>query len=162
MCPLGLLTSALSSRNLRADDCFHQVPGWRDLIAYFFPFLIPAMATHTINTQSQAQTLASNKPDVVQIECLVCTEAKILFDFPLFRLTTDCKHAMRVCLQCIRLSIAADLKNKHWQDIACPDCGSRLDAAAIEDYASPETRAKYESILTKHMLESQEGFRWVS
>ncbi|KAK3955844.1 hypothetical protein QBC32DRAFT_229243, partial [Pseudoneurospora amorphoporcata] len=115
------------------------------------------MATRTINKRSK---LASQKIEVVQIECLVCTETKDLLYFPSSKLAADCQHEMHVCVQCVRLSIAADLKNKHWQDISCPACNSRLDAAAIERYSSPETRAKYESLLTKHMLESQEGFRW--
>ncbi|KAJ4419912.1 hypothetical protein N0V85_000799 [Neurospora sp. IMI 360204] len=124
------------------------------------------MATRTINTRSQTQKLASHETvviqieEVVQIECVVCTETKDLLHFPLSKLSTDCQHAMHVCVQCVRLSITADLKNKHWQDINCPVCDSRLDAAVIQRYANPETRAKYESLLTRHMLESQEGFRW--
>lgn len=69
---------------------------------------------------------------------------------------------MRVCVECVRLSIAEDFKNKPWQDINCPECNNRLDADVVLCYASPETRAKYDDFLTKNMLESQEGFRWVS
>lgn len=162
VCPFGPLTSALSSRSLRGDDYFHQGASWHNIIAYFFPSLRSTMATRTINTRSQTQKLASHETVVVQIECVVCTETKDLLRFPLSKLSTDCQHAMHVCVQCVRLSITADIKNKHWQDINCPVCNSRLDAAVIQRYASPEIRAKYESLLTRHMLESQEGFRWVS
>ncbi|KAK3400231.1 hypothetical protein B0T20DRAFT_496623 [Sordaria brevicollis] len=160
VCPLGPLTSALSSRNLRGDERYHQGPSWRLLTAYLFPFKLPAMATQPINAQSQTQQLTPPKTEVSQLECLICTEVKTLIDFPSVKLSTNCKHEMRACLQCIRWAIAADLKNKHWQDIGCPDCGRSLDSETIVRYASPETRAKYEKILTRHMLESQEGFRW--
>jgi hypothetical protein len=124
------------------------------------------MATRTINTRSQTQKLASHEAvviqieEVVQIECVVCTETKDLLHFPL-KLSTDCQHAMHVCVDCVRLCITADFTNKYWQDITCPVCNSRLDETVIQRYASPEIRAKYESLLTRHMLESQEGFRWV-
>ncbi|KAK3488017.1 uncharacterized protein B0T23DRAFT_323735 [Neurospora hispaniola] len=123
------------------------------------------MATLTVETRSQTEKLASNKTEAVQtetvqIECVVCTETKDFLHFPLSKLSTDCQHAMRVCVECVRLSITADLKNKYWQDINCPECNNRLDADVVLRYASPETRAKYEDFLTKHMLESQEGFRW--
>lgn len=160
--PLWSMTSPLSSRSLRGDEYFHQGPSWHTIIAYFLPSFNSTMATHTINTRSKTKSLASQKTEVAHIECLVCTEAKALNHFPLFTLSTECQHEMHVCLDCVRLSIEADLKNKHWQEISCPSCDSRLDARAIELYAGPETRAKYESLLTRHMLESQEGFRWVS
>ena len=162
VCPLGTLTSALSSKSLRGDEHFHHGPRWHNIILYLFPSLTATMATDTINTPLQTQKLTPHKEEAAQVECIICTETKHFGYFPTIQLSADCHHERNVCLQCVRLSIAADLKHKLWHHINCPSCGSRMSEDVIRRYASPETREKYENLLTRQMLESQEGFRWVS
>jgi hypothetical protein len=94
-------------------------------------------------------------------ECIICTESKETTAFPNSTLTATCEHAQTACFQCIQTSIKAEVNNKSWREVACPECSSLLTYESVQRYADVETREKYEDMSIRHVIQSDDDFIWV-
>jgi hypothetical protein len=75
-------------------------------------------------------------------ECIVCTESLSITQFPALSITATCDHPPTTCLDCITASIKADISNKLWKQIGCPECGQLLEYADVQQYADNETKER--------------------
>ena len=74
-------------------------------------------------------------------ECVVCSEAMPIPDFPSLM---NCTHEPQVCGDCYKTWISSQLDNKSWKEIGCPDSGCKelLGHADVQRYAAPEVYLK--------------------
>lgn len=78
-------------------------------------------------------------------ECLVCVEEKSINHFPPYALTEQCAHTPNTCLDCVETHIRTALGSNvfHTQVITCPECRSPLNRDDIQQFADPNTFARY-------------------
>jgi len=73
--------------------------------------------------------------------CMGCSQTKsILAAFPRRRITSGCNHEPRFCRLCLSRRINVSLAQEGWDQVRCPEdgCGIQLEAADIQEFASPE------------------------
>ena len=54
-----------------------------------------------------------------------------------------CQHAPITCRNCMTRSMNSQIGSKHWGDITCPSCNSKLNPQEIQAYAAPDDFQKY-------------------
>lgn len=88
---------------------------------------------------SNPQAVRVRKPAPETRQCMGCSETKsVLAAFPLRRITTGCNHEPGFCRRCLENRINISLVQRGWDQIKCPHngCGSQLEAADVEEFAS--------------------------
>ncbi|ETS77946.1 hypothetical protein PFICI_10008 [Pestalotiopsis fici W106-1] len=93
-------------------------------------------------------------------ECNSCLEDKPLTDFPIRGVTSNCKHALTTCIECIRTSIQTQLGSKQWQDVSCPECPKRVGIDDIALYTDADTTARYAEYFLNRTLGESKQFVW--
>jgi hypothetical protein len=66
--------------------------------------------------------------------CIVCVEDLPTHKFPK-SITPACQHSMSICRKCLQRSIRADLENRGWDMIRCPECKGALQHADVQRHA---------------------------
>lgn len=89
------------------------------------------------SVQEQLQITSNSTPDGP--ECIVCLETLGQDEFPGAGITTSCDHEADICLQCIARSINIQLREKMWNELACPTCSAVLEFEAVKQFADSET-----------------------
>ena len=81
------------------------------------------------------------QPNTTSRICVTCTETLPISEFPAIM---NCDHDSKICADCYKRWIAAELERKCWNQIKCPDsdCKQLLKHAEVQQYASPEICVK--------------------
>lgn len=81
-------------------------------------------------------------------ECPACND-----QFPVYELPSlaHCAHPPQTCTDCFAGWIAAQLEGSSWQTAKCPEtkCSVQLEYHEIQQLASPETFARYDTFITR-------------
>lgn len=99
-------------------------------------------------TNQRVPLISSND----NIKCLICIEEKNSVQFPQYTLTASCEHAPTTCNDCVRESIRADLRNRSWNDIRCPECTETLQYVDMQQYADEESFSRLVYVLFSYSL----------
>ncbi len=83
-------------------------------------------------------------PDILSgdRECVICTDAKPVSEFPSAAVTKACTHEPETCRACLAISIRADLNNRLWNEIKCPECRAILEYDDVQRFADEETKER--------------------
>ncbi|KAK7966924.1 uncharacterized protein PG986_001201 [Apiospora aurea] len=76
-------------------------------------------------------TLALNR------ECVICCETKTLKEFSTRPVSYACTHTISACLECVQLSLQAQLEEKSIQQIICPECPELLTFRDVQAFVTP-------------------------
>lgn len=74
--------------------------------------------------------------------CIICEEDFTPEFTPPAWITLACEHTPTICKKCMTRSIASDLENKIWNQIACPECPALLEYEDIRRLADAESFAR--------------------
>ncbi|KAK4238357.1 hypothetical protein C8A03DRAFT_33599 [Achaetomium macrosporum] len=113
-------------------------------------------------TSSVVVTRQRRLPDVLSgdRECVVCTDTKSISEFPVTAITRACNHEPMTCLVCVATSIRADLNNRLWNEIRCPECGETLEYDDVQRFADDGTKERYQTLSFRAALSSSPTFLW--
>jgi hypothetical protein len=95
-----------------------------------------------------------------EIECTVCIDSKPVAAFPGAAVTKTCTHPPTACLDCVAASIRADLNNRLWNQIRCPECRETLEYDDVQRYADAETRERYQTLSFRYAVSEADNFIW--
>ncbi|KAF2192512.1 hypothetical protein K469DRAFT_553519 [Zopfia rhizophila CBS 207.26] len=92
-------------------------------------------------------------------DCAVCGEATPIPDFPAL---VDCSHRPQTCVDCYQGWIASELSNNQWNKIKCPEhkCRVILKHHEVQQYATAEVYAKFDTLSARSVLNDEPNFRW--
>ena len=71
-----------------------------------------------------------------------------------------CSHEAQCCLSCLATHLASQLESNSPKSFTCPQCRGALPYASIQQYAKPETFAKYDKLLARNGLSNEPNFCW--
>lgn len=97
-----------------------------------------------------------------QPRCVVCFETLNHLALPNPRLAANCNHSTipdaRICLSCLRRCLDIQFSSTGPDSLSCPLCKAPLAHEEIQQWASPETFQKYDSIKARQALEVDAEF----
>lgn len=80
--------------------------------------------------------------------------------FPKRRLTANCAHETRICLESLEEYLQHSVSNIRWDSFSCLLCPSPLSHFNIEEHAFPEVFERYDHLATLATLSSLPDFRF--
>lgn len=92
--------------------------------------------------------------------CMICTEDKLIKDFPLDPPTMACKHQMNTCTTCLQTWVSTNLDSQGLSALHCSECTNELSHDDIRRCAAKDTFAKYDALTTRNALSSDPTFAW--
>ena len=93
--------------------------------------------------------------------CQVCFEDVTAANRRQRATTSACSHEEdSICLSCLQQSIAAQAASKPWDNISCPvlGCSAILEHKDLRIFASTEVFNRYDTFISKQVMEGIEGF----
>ncbi|KAI1362641.1 hypothetical protein F5Y08DRAFT_329978 [Xylaria arbuscula] len=95
-----------------------------------------------------------------EIECIICVENIPRRGFPTSLISPLCTHEAQCCVGCLATHLKSQLESNSPKSLACPECRGALSYSSIQQYATPETFAKYDKLLARNGLSSEPNFCW--
>ena len=74
--------------------------------------------------------------------CEVCLEDLPISKFPEYPPTAACQHPVKVCIQCLKMSLKVQVRDKGYRQIECPSCSEILTFLDVKEFADHHTAAK--------------------
>jgi hypothetical protein len=138
------LTSINMSRKRRTEDMLFE----------------PASKRHDPSSDSPAP-LPSHDNTVPTRICLVCDETKPSYTgFPKVPHVSEHGHGNGVCYACYRLHLDAEVDNKMWDQVSCPQCPLLLKRIEIWVLATVETMIKHKRFTDRAAASSNPDYRY--
>ncbi|KAK3329695.1 hypothetical protein B0H66DRAFT_442615, partial [Apodospora peruviana] len=91
--------------------------------------------------------------------CSVCIEDKKMGEMPI-KVTSGCQHPSTTCKGCVQQWLQSGLESGTWDKLKCPECSEVLKHADVKRYASNDTFARYDALITRAALDGIPNFQW--
>jgi hypothetical protein len=144
--PTSLITSTSinMSRKRRTEDMLFE----------------PASKRH--DPSSDGPTPLSSHDNTVPTRiCLVCDETKPTYTgFPKIPHVSEHGHGNDVCYTCYRLHLDAEVDNKMWDQVSCPQCPLLLKKIEIWALATVETMIKHMRFTDRAAASTNPAYRY--
>ncbi|KAF2801268.1 uncharacterized protein BDZ99DRAFT_355100, partial [Mytilinidion resinicola] len=91
--------------------------------------------------------------------CAVCGETHLISELPSL---TNRNHLPQVCSDCYHGWLESELNLKSQKEIKCPEMGCKElpNHAEMQQYASPESFARFDALSVRDALTDDPNFRW--
>ncbi|PVI08171.1 hypothetical protein DM02DRAFT_621707 [Periconia macrospinosa] len=105
------------------------------------PLLTPPLSHAQVHTRrtsllslaSQKEFASAEKANTL-FTCSICKEAEHPSTFPLRKITKQCIHPTRTCLDCLRGWIEMCVREERWDGCTCPECGLSMSEDDINAF----------------------------
>jgi hypothetical protein len=113
----------------------------------------PASKRHAHHPSNDSSASTASHEDALDTRtCLVCDETKPVTSFPRIPHISSHGHGNDICYECYALHLEAEVDNKIWNQVSCPQCPMPLQEDEINVLSTPLTWHNYRRLVDRATL----------